>query len=218
MRAACHSSHMAKRTYTSTVRASAARETRAAILRAAKELFVEQGYAQSKISGIAERAGVALNTVYASVGGKASLVEALADEGTGDEEIAAALAAVHASADAREVLRLTARSTGETTRRHEPVLNLLADNATADPAVAAVAERVVRHYRERLNKVAEHVSTLRAVQTDTTTTEQILWFYFGQEAWRTVRGFGWSWADSAAWLTEQAAHALLPPSAEERTE
>jgi hypothetical protein len=42
--------------------------------------------------------------------------------------------------------------------------------------------------------------------------EQVLWFYFGVEAWRTLRGFGWSWGGAGSWLTEQASAALLPPA------
>lgn len=205
---------MAKRTYTSTVRAVAARETHAAILQAAEELFTERGYARATVSGIAERAGVALNTVYTSVGGKAALMEALTREGTEDQEIDTVVAAVRDSTDGREVLRLTAESTGEITRRHESLLNLLFENATADPAVAAAAEQAVKRYRERLSLIAEHLVALRAVRTDAARSEQILWFYFGQGAWKTVRGLGWSWADSAEWLAAQAAEALLHPPAD----
>lgn len=200
---------MAKRTYTSTVRAAAARETHAAILKAAESLFVERGYVRTTVAGIAERAGVALNTVYTSVGGKPAIVEALAVQGTEDEGIQAALAAVHDETDPREVLRLTARSTGAITRRHEAILTVLFDNATADPAVAAAAEQAVERYRERLRVIAEHLVTLPVVDTDAVRTEQILWFYFGRTAWQTVRSFGWDWDEGAAWLSAQAAAALL---------
>ncbi|ACU73097.1 transcriptional regulator, TetR family [Catenulispora acidiphila DSM 44928] len=199
-----------KRTYTSPVRAAGARETHAAILRAAESLFVERGYVQTTVAGIAERAGVALNTVYTSVGGKPAIVEALAVEGTEDEGIQASLAAVHVATEPREVLRLTAESTGAITRRHEAILTVLFDNATADPAVAAAAEQAIKRYREHLSVIAEHLVGLGAVHTDEVRTEQVLWFFFGQTAWKTVRGFGWSWTEGAEWLTAQAASALLP--------
>ncbi|MFJ6074003.1 TetR/AcrR family transcriptional regulator [Streptomyces sp. NPDC093065] len=201
---------MTKRTYSSRVRAVAAGRTHTAILRAAEELFVERGYTRSTVSAIADRAGVALNTVYTSVGGKPALVDALAREGTEDEEIQTALDAMLASADGLEVLRLTGRSTGEITRRHARVLNFLRDNATADPAVAAAAEHAVERYRERLALVADHLASLPEVRLDAVRTGQILWFYFGQDAWRTVRGFGWTWAEGADWLAARAADALLP--------
>ncbi|WP_399895658.1 TetR/AcrR family transcriptional regulator [Streptomyces sp. BBFR51] len=202
---------MTKRTYSSRVRAVAAGQTHTAILRAAEELFVERGYTRSTVSAIAERAGVALNTVYTSVGGKPALVDALAREGTEDEGIQTALAALLASTDGLEVLRLTAESTGEITRRHARVLNFLRDNATADPAVAAAAEHSVERYRERLALVAEHLASLPEFHPDAFRTGQILWFYFGQDAWRTVRGFGWTWAEGADWLAARAADALLSP-------
>jgi len=201
---------MAKRAYTSTVRAVAARETRAAILRAAMELYAEQGYARATVAGIAERAGVALNTVYTSVGGKAALLEALVDEGVEDEQIQVTLTAVLAARDAREILRMTAEGTGELTRRHEAVLNLVFDNVMADPAVAAAAERAVARYRGRLDRTADHLVALGAVRTDRDRTGQILWFYFGRGAWQTVRELGWDWDEGAAWLAGAAAAALLP--------
>lgn len=202
---------MAKRTYTSTVRAAAARQTRAAILKAAESLFTERGYVRATVADIADRAGVALNTVYSNVGGKAAIVEALALEGTNDEEIQATLATIRTSKDATEILRLTAEGTGTITRRHEAILTVLFDNAIADPAVAAVAQQTVNRYRENLNAIAAHLVGLGAVNTETLMTEQILWFYFGQGAWKTVRGYGWTWEQSTAWLTSQAATALLLP-------
>ncbi|MFE7752327.1 TetR/AcrR family transcriptional regulator [Streptomyces sp. NPDC057428] len=203
---------MTKRTYSSRVRAVAAGRTHTAILRAAEELFVVRGYTRTTLSAIAERAGVALNTVYTSVGGKPALVDALAREGTEDEGIGTSLTALLASTDCGEILRLTAEATGMTTRRHERVLNFLRDNAASNPAVATAAEHAVERYHERLTLIAEHLVTLRETRPDAVRTEQILWFHFGQESWRTVRGFGWTWEDCATWLASRAADALLSPS------
>ena len=69
-------------------------------------------------------------------------------------------------------------------------------------------------YRERMTLIADHLVSVRAVRTDPVHTEQILWFYLGQGAWKTVREFGWDWSDSAAWLAGQAATALLLPVAD----
>lgn len=199
---------VAKQTYTSAVRTAAALETRAAILRAAGKLFSEQGFAKTTVAGIAKEAGVALNTVYTSVGGKPALIEALVEDSTGDEHIDESLKAVFAADDPRLVLRLVAEGTAESTRRHELVLNLLFDNITADPVVAAAASRAVERYRERLARVADHLVALGA-RTDRVRTEQILWFYFGRNGWRTVRELGWDWAEGAGWLADQAGAALL---------
>src|SRR5262249_18658816 len=59
-----------KRRYDATRRRQAAARTHAAILDAARELFTERGYTATPMTTIADRAGVALDTVYASVGRK----------------------------------------------------------------------------------------------------------------------------------------------------
>src|SRR5579871_5259540 len=66
-----------KRRYDATGRREAAARTRAAILDAARELFTERGYAATSMTAIAERAGVALDTVYASAGRKPALARLL---------------------------------------------------------------------------------------------------------------------------------------------
>jgi AcrR family transcriptional regulator len=98
-----------RRSYTSEVRARAARETRMAILEAARVLFAEQGYARTSVAAIADRAGVALNTIYTSVGGKPALIQALTEEGVDDEGAQEVLDRIARLADGREILRLTAR-------------------------------------------------------------------------------------------------------------
>src|SRR5580704_3687009 len=66
-----------KRRYDASKRRQAAARTRQLILDAALELFTGQGYTATPMTTIAQRAGVALDTVYASVGRKPELVRLL---------------------------------------------------------------------------------------------------------------------------------------------
>ena len=76
-----------KRSYSSAKREAQARETRRSILDAAHELFVATGYAATTIQAIAERAGVAVQTVYAVFGTKRELLRQLIESTiTGDDE------------------------------------------------------------------------------------------------------------------------------------
>jgi AcrR family transcriptional regulator len=68
------------RPYRSPVRAAQAAATRVAVLRSAHDLFTAQGYAATSVTEIAGRAGVAVDTLYASVGRKPQLLLALIDE------------------------------------------------------------------------------------------------------------------------------------------
>lgn len=76
-----------KRTYSSTLRAAQARETRYTIVSTAEQLFTELGYGRTTIDAIAEQAGVSRKTVFTAVGGKLDLLKLALDWAvTGDDE------------------------------------------------------------------------------------------------------------------------------------
>ena len=55
-------------------------ETRRAIAHAARSLFAERGYAATSVEAVAEKAGVAARTVYASFGTKKAILGAICEE------------------------------------------------------------------------------------------------------------------------------------------
>jgi AcrR family transcriptional regulator len=63
------------RRYRSELRAEQASLTRARILESAAQLFLGRGYGGTTLGAVAEAAGVATETIYASVGGKRRLLE-----------------------------------------------------------------------------------------------------------------------------------------------
>ncbi|MET0233338.1 MAG: helix-turn-helix domain-containing protein [Kibdelosporangium sp.] len=68
-----------RRQYDSLRRTVQAQETRAEIARAARRLFVEQGWAATTVRDVARAAGVSVPTVYAAYSNKTGLAMALAD-------------------------------------------------------------------------------------------------------------------------------------------
>ncbi|HEX6358636.1 TetR/AcrR family transcriptional regulator [Actinophytocola sp.] len=204
---------MVVRGYQSQVRAKQAEDTRRSIVEAAAALFAERGYARTSVAAVAAAAGVAVNTVYTSVGGKSALIMAMSEDGATDPVAVETERRVAESEDPREILRLVAEGTGQVRRRRQQTIAILLDNRTAGPDVAAAADLATRAVRDRFKVVAARLLTVGGLREGLTRkqVEQTLWFYFGFEAWRTVRDFGWSWHDSAAWLAEQSANALLPP-------
>src|SRR6478735_4470641 len=62
------------RTYSSSLRARQAAETRSQVLYAAIECFSEDGYAGTTLAAVAERAGVAVETVYSRFKSKKRLL------------------------------------------------------------------------------------------------------------------------------------------------
>ena len=65
------------RPYDSTRRRQQARETRDAILDAAHSFLLSGGFVPTTIASIAEEAGVSVDTIYKTYGGKAGLVRAI---------------------------------------------------------------------------------------------------------------------------------------------
>jgi AcrR family transcriptional regulator len=68
-----------RRRYDSLRRTVQAQETKADIARAARRLFVTQGWAATTVRDVAREAGVSVPTVYAAYGSKTGLTMALAD-------------------------------------------------------------------------------------------------------------------------------------------
>ncbi len=204
---------MTPRTYRSNVRAQAARSTREAILRSARTLFAEQGYARTSVAAIAEHAGVALNTVYTSVGAKPALIRALAEEGSSDTMIESALDRIDTETDGAAILLIAATSTAQVTREHADMLEVLLDNRTSEPAVDAVASEAIELYRARLARIGRRLETIGVLRDDLDATQaaDVLWFYFGTSAWTTTRELGWDWERATTWLHAQAVNALLSP-------
>jgi AcrR family transcriptional regulator len=68
-----------KRQYSSSLRARQAADTKAQVLAAAAELFGESGWSRTTVAAIAQRAGVAVETVYSGFGSKKHVLRAVID-------------------------------------------------------------------------------------------------------------------------------------------
>ncbi len=67
------------RRYDATARRAAAEQTRRRVIEAAHALFIDRGYAQTAVAEIAARAGVSVDTVYATAGRKPTLLLTVVD-------------------------------------------------------------------------------------------------------------------------------------------
>jgi len=113
--------------YASQVRDEQARRTRRAIVTAAHDLFLAQGYAATTIDGIAEAAHVSRRTVFNSVGGKVALLKLALDWAiVGDDEPIAladrpAIKAILAESDPRKALMLWVQTVTDVAARTAPL-------------------------------------------------------------------------------------------------
>jgi len=119
-----------------------ARATRRRITDAATELFVAAGYGTTTLEQIAERAGVAVQTVYFHFGNKRTVLKEAVDiAAVGDDEPVPLLdrpwlAKLRAEPDARRVIALWVRNSREIFGRIAPIMQVVRDAAGADPDMA----------------------------------------------------------------------------------
>jgi AcrR family transcriptional regulator len=124
--------------------ADKARQTRRRITRAAHDLFVEHGYGATTLQDVADRAGVAVQTIYFTFGNKRSLLKEVVDTSiAGDDQPVAtmdrpwfrdAVAAGTASA----ALRRHVQGTGQVMARAAPIIEVLRTATAIDPEVTGL--------------------------------------------------------------------------------
>jgi AcrR family transcriptional regulator len=146
----------------------AAAETRREILRAARQLFSQYGYANTSVQQIAEESGVAVQTIYSSIGSKAALLLALndlIDEEAGVAQLAAQLSTV---TDPAQLIARAVHLTRQLNERCGDLIRVLLSAEPAEPDVAAVVADGMRRHERGAVTLACQLGTLGALPTDMT--------------------------------------------------
>jgi AcrR family transcriptional regulator len=190
-----------KRAYRSDVRRTQASATRARIAAAARRLFATQGFAATTVDAIAQRAGVAVQTVYAVFGSKRAVLESLLDtidSDAGLEALGRALADPHAGRQAAAV----ARFLRQLFTRGADVIAAGRAAGTSDPALRALAARGIARHRKGMKQVAEGWAHLGALRADVSATEaaDILNAITSYDVFQNLRGSGWTLDRYERWL------------------
>ena len=140
--------------------------TRDEILRAARRLFAERGYARTSVRDIAQAAGVSAQTVYDSVGSKQALVARLNDLIDSEAGIGAIVRAAAASQDPAELAATSARVTRSILEHCADIIHALVTGAAAEPELAAVLAEGQRRHVEGARFVVARLRELGALATD----------------------------------------------------
>lgn len=208
-----------RRKYDSSRRKEQARRTRLQITEAARQLFMERSYAGATIEAIAEKAGVAKETVYAIFGSKRSILAFLLDISVGGDDQPVHLLdrpeqqAVLRDTDQRRQVENFARGITEILQRGAPVIEIMHHAAKSEPEVA---EQLTAIYKRRLGNMVRFVHSLAAngplrdgldeasaAETTWALTSPNLFLLF-------IRERGWSKEQYSRWLADVLGRALLP--------
>jgi AcrR family transcriptional regulator len=173
-------------------------------------------YAATTVPEIAHAARVATPTVYASTGGKAALFAELLQPAINDSTAADAMTAARQATDPERVLALCATAARSGQERYWDIMYGLVrrppDDDLAQRAIANVAAKCM----EALAVIAQRLDDLGALKPGISPgrAADMLWFYFGPNAWYSLVGDrGWTFDQAAQWLLDAARRDLLTESA-----
>jgi AcrR family transcriptional regulator len=188
-----------KRRYDATRRRQSAARTRAAILDAARQLFSESGYTATSMTAIAARAGVALDTVYVSVGRKPELARLLIEtaiSGT-DQAVPAEqrdyVRAIQAAPDADTKIALYAAAITAIAPRLTLVLCIIQQAAHDDPELAALWEEIAERRAANMRRFVADLAAVAPLRLDPSEAADIVWATNAAELYQLLVGQrGWS--------------------------
>jgi AcrR family transcriptional regulator len=204
-----------KRSYSSAVRKEQAAQTRARILEAAGELFESNGYARTTIAAIAERAGVATDTVYATFGNKARVLTGLIDvrlAPAGDDNVLdrADAHAVRDELDQRRQLRAFARDIAAISARVRPVYEIMRTASAVEPEMATVFGEMDAYRLRNMSQAAAWIAARGPLRVDVERAGQIIWAVASPDVARMLCDVqGWTNDQYAEWLEDMLVRTLL---------
>ena len=202
-----------------TRRQVAAEQTQHAIVEAAARLFAENCYQQASIVQIAAAAGVAVQTVYNSIGGKRELLSRVLDfAAAGDrapEPVPGFMRRMaEAESDPRRIIDQLVHFWEDALARTAPVFRILREAAVVDADVAALERKRAAQRLRNYGQAAELLAARGALRSGLTRDAAAATiFAIGHpETYRALVIDGdWDahrWAD---WARDSLHNALLTP-------
>jgi AcrR family transcriptional regulator len=206
------------RPYDNTVRAAQARDTRRRVIAAAHELLLDKGYAATKLSDVAARAGVSVETIYKGFGSKAALTKQVYDATlAGDDEPVPMserpeIRAIVDEPDPRRKLALYAALARRLAERLGPLLAVLLRARGADPDLEVFARTTADERLAGCGPVVGMLASAGALRPglDPARAVDLLWALIAPELYLLlVIERDWSPDEYESWLATAIADALL---------
>lgn len=213
-----------RRAYDASGRQAQADANRRAVVRAAQELFLRDGFGRTTVAAVAEAAGVSPETIYGAFGSKGQLLHRVWDITVGgdDEEVTfherPEIRAIRAEPDLRIRLLLHAELSARTAERIGPFQLMVQSAAGADPAAAEMLEEMGRQRLAGISVMAAEAAATGQLAVSEEECRDVMWAMTDGLLWhRLVRERGWNQERFAAWLGRAWVAALVDPSAKPGT-
>jgi AcrR family transcriptional regulator len=189
-----------RRQYRSALRDERAADTRDRIVAAARELFASRGFAGTTVAVIAEHAGVAVPTVYATFANKTAIVAEMVNQLVAEVDVEKWLAGTDAD-PARQIDAFAAFHRDLFSRGRDVWAATLA--AAGDSAVAEIHAHGARASREWLTRIVSGLVRSKSLAKGLTQRQAVeaAWMLCGMELYfRASRDLGWTDEEYERWL------------------
>lgn len=210
-----------RRAYSSPLRRRQADGTRAAVLRAARDLFLAQGYGRTTVEQVAAAAGVSKPTVFTAVGNKQTLLKVVRDVAmAGDDEPVSvddrpAAEAVRAEPDQDRAIVLAAAAIMGVSRRYAAIDRVLHGAAAAGEE--GLSELWETSEAQRMTGARIWMTTLAGKRPppegfDLDAAVEELWLYMAPDQYARLADVrGWSHERIEAWFAARLRDLLRRP-------
>jgi AcrR family transcriptional regulator len=208
-----------KRPYDATARQERAQQNRDLVVAAAERRFLCDGYHQTTIAAIAADAGLSVDFVFKSFGGKPGLIRALrarALEGEGVVPAERRSDALHDhDSDPRAIIHAWGSLIAEVSPRVAPILLLIRDAAITDLEARALREDMDRARLHRMTRNARRLRDAGHLRAGVTLAHaaDVLWTYSAPELYELlVLRRGWTPKRFGRFAATAMIDELLTPS------
>jgi AcrR family transcriptional regulator len=211
----------AARQYSSPLRERQAESTRRAVLAAATELFIAQGYGATTIEQVAARAGVSKPTVFAAVGNKQTLLRTVRDVAIAGDDLPVPVGErpivtrVRSETDQRRAVELVAQHLTDVARRYAVINEVI--HTAANSGEEELRQLWEDEEQQRLAGARTWVALLTKKGPSRRSRGKdravdIVWLLMSPDNfYRLVHGRGWTKRKYETWLAEAIEQALQPP-------
>jgi AcrR family transcriptional regulator len=195
-----------------TLRRRQAEATRREIVGAARRLFAEHGFVDTSVAQIAEEAGVAVQTVYKSMGSKRALLMALVDAIDEEAELPVLRAQLDAADDGPGLVHGVVAVTRAFPERCGDIISALSSAARVDPDAAAALAEGERRHREGAAYAAGRLDEVGALRDGTSADDAavLITLLTSRHSYEElVRARGWTFDAAARWVEDALTAQLL---------
>jgi AcrR family transcriptional regulator len=188
--------------------------------RVARELFLQKGYAATRMADIAGAAGVSVETLYATFGPKARLAQFLIEISlSGEDEPVPSLQRdwviqARAAPNPAVLIDLFAAGVRALQERLAPIWELTRDASKEDETLATIMEELEARRHRDMRVLIEDIKGKGGLRADLDIDAAVdtVWALNSSELYLLlVSGRGWKPAQFQEWFADTLKRLLLPP-------